>query len=97
MPRRNYNDIGFHSNDGESCHVAASTDSRKVKIGMRDLVEEVDGSSLPIPELNIHREEIERPPRGGLPVLTVEFVMNNMQFGPGVPEEMKKLVYGEWQ
>ncbi|KAF8456192.1 hypothetical protein BGX38DRAFT_66639 [Terfezia claveryi] len=65
--------------------------SAALKIGMRDLVDEVDGPP-PIPDIQISPEDIERAQKAGLPVLTVEFVKNNMQFGPEVPEEIKRLV-----
>jgi len=57
---------------------------------MRDLVAEVDGS--PVSELNIAREKIGKAKKAGLPILTVGSIMNNMKFGPQVPEEMKKLI-----
>lgn len=59
-----------------------------IRIGMRDLGGEVQGT-LPIADIDISMSQIQNALRAGLPLLTPEFVLQNLSFGPNVTAEVK--------
>lgn len=57
-----------------------------IQVGMRDLVKEVEQPNDPPLEVPA---ELKAALNEGLPVLTVEFIEENLRFGPSVPKDMK--------
>ncbi|KAF8428392.1 hypothetical protein BGX38DRAFT_425265 [Terfezia claveryi] len=69
-----------------------SPDSAAIRIGTKDLIGEIDNATSIPANIEISQAQIRKALDEGLPLLTVDFILQNLRFGPNVPEEIKKLV-----
>jgi len=58
---------------------------------MKDLIGEIDKATI-IPNIEISESQIQKVLEEGLPVLTVDFILQNLRFASNVPTEVRPLV-----
>lgn len=87
-------DIKRQQRTNRECHAVPfyriGETSRAIQVGMRDLVDEVDGDE--VPQLELPDELIKTATAEGLPILTLEFIETNLRFGTQVPRAVRMLV-----
>jgi len=65
-------------------------DTTAIRIGIKDLIGDIDSSM--IPDIKIPLKDVQKALQEGLPLLTVEFILQNLRFGPNVLQDIKTLV-----